>query len=1107
MCRWPQSQAFTARFAIAILVFVLLTPVILAQDILMFSGYGKVLYWAEAPGGRVEMERPASAEIYVHPGWLDVWGTYRYSCVSADLTCDDNQQFTLPPYYTERSLDVCSNKTTFSCDYNAAGDFDVRESGDPHDSRIRTFTGEVDSPFMSLWILHEYIDTYTDINSNEVELLEYALFMFDDLSLYGDIPNPVLLKFQGDVEVCQSGDCDSGEDEWVNAVPGMLLGTNSTLNTGYHSSARVLLPDGRVLNISGMTQIRLDKKSTSAPYLWDQHIDLKQGLLEITDPDEYARQEEERRARIERLMEASHHVISETSFHVVTPTPCWSVRGTRFTLQADSNGVGSIEILDGLVDMMVTNSLGHTITQTLCSGQSTAFSSNHSTSIIDHRQTRSASFSFASSERSRWRFDDDRWALTGGSLLFSGQGRGGSPRAMLTRTFYDFDCTFSSQVDAACAGWGLLARTETGNTNGYTITFAPSGAWSVDRYTNGVGVLVAQGTGGPGAGWHSNCLSAAFGVLSLTVDGIRLFSVTNEAPLRGQLGFFVEDDPVCNAEIRDLLLEFQVVDFDGDGLDDNWEVDLMLSGESIPVYGIDEIWPGDDLDGDGYTQAQEYDFWTDPASPREEPGSAAGEITLQRDWTHLFGNSSFNRFYDAVLTDSNRIYVVGYSYGPINGLPGSQADAMVLALDGAGQLLWSTNFGDPAVGDYAYGIAVTTGGLLAVCGETLGGFGGWTNAGGRDAFMATFTTNGVLQNSTCFGGDQDEQARSLACSTNGEISVAGRTYGDLLGITNQGTNDGYVANFDDQGLLRWIHAWQSADSENIGSVFYDGDGNLLIAGFVGGSIDDQPMVGGRDLCVQSLTPGGSVRWTRITGTGGNDYAWRSAAVAGDGSFLLAGMTYGAFSADVPHGNGDSFLVRLTPDGDVRSTLSWGTSARDLVQTVQPMGQGLIAIASASEGDWPASTNQGSFDIVLQIVDAKNHVVAQDALGTSLSDYPYALVSSGNHLYLVGYTEGDLDGEINHGERDGFITRWTLNGVAPEPPAATAPTLHQVIVDPQAYTLSWSPLIGATYQLEISTNLQQGFSVLETDIEDASFTGTNLTENLLFWAIRYSVPQE
>lgn len=62
-----------------------------------------------------------------------------------------------------------------------------------------------------------------------------------------------------------------------------------------------------------------------------------------------------------------------------------------------------------------------------------------------------------------------------------------------------------------------------------------------------------------------------------------------------------------------------ITDEDEDGMDDEWEQQIIDDDEDDDIETIEDVDPEDDYDGDGFTNIEEYEAHTDPTDPEDYP--------------------------------------------------------------------------------------------------------------------------------------------------------------------------------------------------------------------------------------------------------------------------------------------------------------------------------------------------------------------------------------------------------------------------------------------------------------------------------------------------------
>lgn len=198
-------------------------------------------------------------------------------------------------------------------------------------------------------------------------------------------------------------------------------------------------------------------------------------------------------------------------------------------------------------------------------------------------------------------------------------------------------------------------------------------------------------------------------------------------------------------------------------------------------------------DGDVQGNHGQWDMWVVKLS-------AIGEI----EWQKCLGGSNLESGFDIELCGDGNYIAVGYTRS-INGdvtVCKGEWDMWLVKLSDSGQIIWQKTFGGTGSdGGYAIKEIENVGYIAA----------GWTvspndgdvqgNHGSSDAWLVRTDLNGNLIGQNTFGGTASEQARNIALTTNGWISVGytRSVNGDLDG--NAGLDDAFLAKWDMNGNL------------------------------------------------------------------------------------------------------------------------------------------------------------------------------------------------------------------------------------------------------------------------------------------------------------------
>ncbi len=131
-----------------------------------------------------------------------------------------------------------------------------------------------------------------------------------------------------------------------------------------------------------------------------------------------------------------------------------------------------------------------------------------------------------------------------------------------------------------------------------------------------------------------------------------------------------------------------------------------------------------------------------------------------------------------------------------------------------------------------------------------------------------------------FGGEETEEADSVQQTADGGYIIAGRT--ESFGA---GNNDAYLVKTDGEGNQEWYRTFGGEDDEETRSVQQTTDGGYIIAGRTW-SFD----AGDSDVYLVKTDGEGNEEWYRTFGGEATDAAYAVQQTA-DGGYIIAGLTW------------------------------------------------------------------------------------------------------------------------------------------------------------------------------------------------------------------------
>ena len=363
---------------------------------------------------------------------------------------------------------------------------------------------------------------------------------------------------------------------------------------------------------------------------------------------------------------------------------------------------------------------------------------------------------------------------------------------------------------------------------------------------------------------------------------------------------------------------------------------------------------------------------------------------------------------------------------------GSSASVQVLDTSIApaviGSTAWTRTFGTSSF-DAATAVSAGADGALYVAGYSQGALDGQTPAGWSDAFLTRYDANGARAWTRLLGGSQTDGFVGTAVGADGAIYAAGYGSASLASPAANGSLDVLLARYAQDGTREWVRAFGSSGSDSAVAVATGADGAIHIAGYVAGSIDGHAYAGGwGDGFISRYTADGTRLWTRLIGSAGADSA-TAIAVAGDGSVFVAGETLGSLHGQPHRGLSDVFVARYGADGARLWTRTLGSSGIERPTDIIVSPGGAVYVVGSSDGPLDGQTGAGNTDAFVASFDANGNRLWTRLLGSAAPDVALSVtLGLDGAIHVGGRLGASLDGQPHAGSGDAFLARYGADGV-------------------------------------------------------------------------------
>lgn len=283
------------------------------------------------------------------------------------------------------------------------------------------------------------------------------------------------------------------------------------------------------------------------------------------------------------------------------------------------------------------------------------------------------------------------------------------------------------------------------------------------------------------------------------------------------------------------------------------------------------------------------------------------------------------------------------------------------------------------------------------------------------AVLRKYASGGTLLWTTEFGAPLAPAIFfSVAVNASG-VYVAGHITNDP--ILNPTDTDVIVRAYDlATGMtLLWSDEFGGSSLDSARGISADSTG-VYVVGYTGLTF---PSSGSAEAFIRKYDLSGVVDWADSFGAAtGDDFAFSTAATGT--SIYVAGYTPG-LPAQTSLGLEDAFLRQYNLTGTPIWTREFGTSSADFAVGVAATS-GAAYVIGYTGGQLPGQVSLGQTDAYVSKYDPTGNELWTTQFGTSGQDGAWSVSANGNDVYVSGCTSGVFSGQSSVGGSDAFLLK-------------------------------------------------------------------------------------
>ncbi|MHC1593264.1 MAG: NosD domain-containing protein, partial [Methermicoccaceae archaeon] len=348
-------------------------------------------------------------------------------------------------------------------------------------------------------------------------------------------------------------------------------------------------------------------------------------------------------------------------------------------------------------------------------------------------------------------------------------------------------------------------------------------------------------------------------------------------------------------------------------------------------------------------------------------------------WDVKYGGTLSDAARDMQKTSDLGYVLTGYthSYGT------NESDAWLIKVNSSGGEQWNRSYGGLEFQE-TFSVRQTADGGYVLAGRT-----GMQSPSSRDGILVKTDSSGTQQWLHTFGGDNEDEFRSVVQTADGGYLLAGHTRS--FGVPGY---NGWLLKTDANGTEQWNTTVGGDGYDYLLDIEHASDGGYVMTGYT------KPYGIGTiyDVWLVKLNSSGDEQWNTTFGSSSEMEKGRAVQQTSDGGYVIAGEWYRYADADY-----NGWLIKTDANGTEQWNATFGGEKSDVFEDVVQTSDGGYAMAGRTR-----SPDMDNFDMWLVRADSSGSEMYNCTAGGDWYESAASLAVDGSGYVLGGSTESFYD---------------------------------------------------------------------------------------------------